>query len=476
MVFSTYLFLFWFLPITLIVYYAVPVRYRNAWIALSSYIFYGWWRPEYCALLFGMTVFNYYCGERIVRTDDARRKKRWVTLSVVGSLSLLGYFKYAGMLTTWARTVVGWMGGAEASIPLLDVLLPIGISFYTFQALSYTIDLYRGDAEKADDLISFAAYIAMFPQLIAGPIVRYQWIADELRERKHSWSRSFLGVRFLILGLGKKLILADTFALAVPAAFDMPDPNLAEAWLGVLGYTLQIYFDFSAYSDMAVGLGLFLGFRFPRNFDSPYKSKSITEFWRRWHISLSSWLRDYLYIPLGGNRFGAVRTYINLMLVMLLGGLWHGASIQFVIWGAWHGGLLALERGLGKAHPLNRLPGPVAMIVVNFLVILSWVPFRATTFESMTRVFGAMFDFSSGISLATFEGTALFGADHPSAFLTWILFGLPLGFVACWLLPNSWEYLRRRRPLQLAFEFVVLAWALAIVLSYQSSPFLYFQF
>lgn len=475
MIFSTYLFLFWFLPVTLLVYHLVPVRFRNAWVAFASYVFYGWWRPEYCVLLFGMTAFNYYCGERIVRTDDPTRKKRWVTLSVVGSLSLLGYFKYAGMFSIWVQTVVGWTG-ASASIPTLDILLPIGISFYTFQALSYTIDLYRGDAKKADGLVSFAAYIAMFPQLIAGPIVRYQWIADELRERTHSWSRSFLGARFLILGLGKKLILADTFALAVPAAFENPDPNFAEAWIGVLGYTLQIYFDFSAYSDMAVGLGLFMGFRFPRNFDSPYKSKSITEFWQRWHISLSSWLRDYLYIPLGGNRLGSIRTYINLMLVMLLGGLWHGASIQFVLWGAWHGGLLALERGLGKAHPLRRVPAPVAMLITNFLVILSWVPFRATSIDSMKTVFASMFDFGSGVSLALFQGVELFGADYASAFLTWILIGIPAGFLATWLLPNSWEYLRRRRPAQIAFEIVVLAWSLAVVLSYQSSPFLYFQF
>jgi len=467
MVFTTQLFLFGFLPLTFLIYAALPVGSRNVWLAISSYVFYGWWRPEYCALLAAMTVFNFWCGARIVRSGTPEAKKRFLSFSVIGSLSLLGFFKYSGMLTVWMNAVAELFVAPSAGtnvIPIIEVLLPIGISFYTFQAISYTVDLYRGRANEAQDLVSFAAYIAMFPQLIAGPIVRYEWIADELRERRHGADKVLLGLRFLALGLAKKVVVADTFALAVPLAFDTDAPSFEAAWAGVLSYTLQIYFDFSAYSDMAVGLGLFFGFSFPQNFDSPYKSRSITEFWRRWHITLSTWLRDYLYIPLGGNRKGATRTYLNLMIVMLLGGLWHGASIAFVIWGAWHGALLAVERASRDFHPTRWLPPVAALALTQLLVIIGWVPFRSESWSGTTGILSAMF-------LTCPSGSWVFAGLSP--LVVWLI---PLGFLLCWLLPNTWELLERGDNVGYLRDFLLLAVSIAIVLANQASPFLYFQF
>ena len=470
MVFSTYFFLTWFLPVTLLVYFAMPGRCRNGWLAFSSYVFYGWFKPEYCVLLGIMTVFNYVCGAQITKSASERGKKFWVTASIAGSLGLLAFFKYAGMFTTWVGTLGQIAFGQEDTmLPVLSVALPIGISFYTFQALSYTIDLYRGHARPATSLISFAAYIAMFPQLIAGPIVRYGSIADDLRERTHSWGKILLGTRFFLLGLAKKVIIADTFALAVPAAFETTNPGFTESWLGVLSYTLQIYFDFSAYSDMAVGIGLVLGFSLPQNFNSPYKSSSITEFWRRWHMSLSTWLRDYLYLPLGGNRRGSGRMYVNLALVMLLGGLWHGASIVFILWGAWHGLLLCIERAWGDRHPLRRMPRPFSILVTQILVIIGWVPFCAGSlaenrFETTLSIFRGMFLTTPKLQtdLAGISGTLL-----------WLV---PVGIGVCLFLPNSWEMMRKLTPTGLLRDFAVGAVALVAVLAYKASPFLYFQF
>lgn len=469
MVFSTYFFLAWFLPLALGVYFALPVRLRNGWLAVSSYVFYGWARPEYCLLLAGMTAFNYWCGARIWRAADERARRRWLVLSIVGSLSLLGFFKYAGMLSGWLAGLLSLTTGAPSPLPVLDVVLPIGISFYTFQAISYTVDIHRGHAEPADDLISFAAYIAMFPQLIAGPIVRYETIAEQLRERRHGLPEALLGARFFAIGLAKKALLADTFALAVPAAFETADPGFFGAWLGVLGYTLQIYFDFSAYSDMAVGIGLVLGFHFPKNFDSPYRSASITEFWRRWHISLSTWLRDYLYLPLGGNRRGATRTYVNLMIVMLLGGLWHGASVAFLLWGLWHGALLAIERRAGARHPARWLPQPLAIALTQLLVVIGWVPFCA----------GSLANGQFDATMAAFDGmfATAPSLDVELAGISPLLFWLvPLGVLACVALPNSWAMVRSTSPLACGRDALLGAAALVAVLSYQGSPFLYFQF
>ncbi len=467
MVFSTYIFLFVYLPITLGVYYLIPFRFRAFWLALTSYVFYGWLKPEYCSLLAAATILNFYCGKLMMRTDSEPMRKFWLFLAVAGSLGLLGFYKYAGMFTAWADTLAKlFVSPSEGTniVPILEIVLPIGISFFTFQAISYPIDLYRGDAEEAQDLISFASYIAMFPQLIAGPIVRYQWIANELKYRTHTPAKFALGLRFFAHGLAKKVLLADMFALAVPLAFSEHQPTFELAWIGVLAYTLQIYFDFAGYSDMAVGLGLLMGFTYPQNFNSPYKSASITEFWRRWHITLSTWLRDYLYIPLGGNRKGELRTYINLTIVMLLGGLWHGASIVFMLWGLWHGVLLAIERWLGDKHPLKRMPKPLALACTNFLVILGWVFFRADTFPMAGRVLKGMF-----LTVPTFSlGDTLISPG--------LLCAIPVGIAICLFAPNSWDITPKQTPALAVRDAIIFTFAIITVLAVSSTPFLYFQF
>ncbi len=467
MVFSTYIFIFVYLPLTLLIYYAIPFRYRALWLVVSSYVFYGWLVPSYCILMATSSAINYYFGHFMMRAKTPGMKKFWLWSAVVGSLGLLGFYKYAGMFSYWANTIASLFVTPESGtniIPILEITLPIGISFFTFQALSYPIDLYRGDAEEAPDFISFASYIALFPQLIAGPIVRYQWIADELRDRTHTPSKFALGLRFFAIGLAKKVMLADLFALAVPIAFGDHQPTFEMAWIGIIGYSLQIYFDFSAYSDMAVGLGLLMGFTFPQNFNSPYKSASITEFWRRWHITLSTWLRDYLYIPLGGNRKGEGRTYINLTIVMLLGGLWHGASIVFMLWGLWHGLLLALERALREDHPLNRMPRSVAVMFTNLLVILGWVLFRAENFEQAGRVFKGMFFMLPSFTL-------------PVEYLSLgLILSLPLGYIICLYAKNSWEMTARMTPTLALRDSALLALSILVVMANRTTPFLYFQF
>ncbi len=462
MVFSSYSFLFFFLPAVLLAYYLSPNRFKNLTLLGFSFVFYSWTKPIYALLLATSIVVSYASGQRMSRAQG-RRKKAWLLLSVATNLGLLAFFKYAGMFSTWGSYLEDLLTGAKGIIPIIKVALPIGISFYVFQAISYSVDLFRKEAKPARSLVDFATYIALFPQLIAGPIVRYRTIAEQLIEREHSWSKFLFGTRFFAMGLFKKVAIADTVALGVGFAFGNPEPTCLEAWVGVLCYALQIYYDFSAYSDMAVGLGLFFGFDFPQNFNSPYKSVSITDFWRRWHISLSSWLRDYLYLPLGGNRSGPRRTYLNLMIVMALGGLWHGASLVFLIWGLWHGVLLAVERIMGARHPISKLPKPLAALLTFFLVCLGWVPFRAKSLGEMAGIFLSMFG----------------GGWGPSSMLQnfpevgWVLLVCGSAVFAC---PNSWVLARRESLWDLSRDLVAFWVALVVILVYSGSPFLYFQF
>ena len=462
MIFSSYSFLFLFLALVLLSYYSSAKSWRNAVLLFFSFIFYGWTRPDYCLLL-AISIGLSHISAKKMMAASGRKKKGWLTVGVAGNLGLLTYFKYSGMLTTWFSVLGNQFGVRPGSLPILDVALPIGISFYVFQAISYLVDVYRGEAKEARNFVAFATYIALFPQLIAGPIVRYRSIADQLNERVHSWDRFFVGSRFFAMGLIKKVMIADTLALGVPLAFGNPDPSTYESWLGVLSYSFQIYYDFSAYSDMAVGLGLFFGFNFPQNFNSPYKATSITDFWRRWHISLSSWLRDYLYLPLGGNRKGRRRTYVNLMIVMALGGLWHGASIVFLIWGLWHGSLLALERALPKKHPVFRMPPPLARAFVFLLVCVGWVPFRATSFQQMLIILKSMF-------IPNFSVAEMLPVS-PEAPLTLILCA-PFIFLCA----NSWTLLKNRSTLAVTRDIVAFWISIVVVLVYSGSPFLYFQF
>lgn len=374
MVFSTTVFLFLFLPVFLGIYYLLPARYRSAWILAASLTFYGWWRLDFLLLMVATTVWSHLLCRRIAvnRETDHRRARRALIAGIVLNIGTLAYFKYFNFGVESLSGLLVALGGTE--LTAWQVILPIGISFYVFQATSYLVDVYRGDAEPARSYLDVAAYITLFPQLVAGPIVRYGHIAPQLRERSHTLEKFSAGaVRFMI-GFAKKVLVADTVASLADASFALAAPHAADAWLGLTAYAVQIFFDFSGYSDMAIGLGLMIGFRFPENFDRPYTSRSITEFWRRWHMSLSQWLRDYLYIPLGGNRRGARRTYANLLTVMVIGGLWHGAAWTFVLWGAWHGLWLIAERLAGVRAAALGVAGHLYAMAV---VLAGWVLFRS---------------------------------------------------------------------------------------------------
>ncbi len=403
MIFTSQIFLFWFLPLVLGLYYLTPRNWRSLCLTLASYVFYGWWRVDFVLLMLFSTLLDFFAGMRIGRLGDelataagdaarsarlAQQRKRWLVVSIVANLGLLGYFKYFNFGVDSLNAIVANFGVAPLAWP--KIVLPVGISFYTFQTMSYSIDVYRGHARPLERIVDFACYVALFPQLVAGPIVRYQTLASQLVERSHTFDKFARGAFLFQLGFLKKLLVADSVASVADQAFGLTAPTLAEAWLGSVAYTLQIYFDFSGYSDMAIGLGLLFGFEFPINFDSPYKSTSITEFWRRWHISLSSWLRDYLYIPLGGNKRGPARTYFNLAATMLLGGLWHGAAWTFLAWGAYQGAWLAFERWMGKRSLYGFLPRFGQVLVTLVIVVVGWVFFRATSFDQAFTVLGAM--------------------------------------------------------------------------------------
>ena len=400
MVFSSNVFLFLFLPAFLAIYYLCGNRFRNLLLLLASYAFYAWWRVDFLLLFVAVTAFNYWLGLRIgaagVRSKAAQR---WLLLGVVGDLGVLGYFKYANFGVANINTALQSMGFEP--FVLTAVILPIGISFYIFQSLSYLIDVYRGDVEATRHPIDFAAFIALFPQLIAGPVLRYKDLADQFTDRTHSFDKFSEGAARFMQGFVKKVFIADTLAPVVDHCFGLANPTTGDAWLGAIAYTAQLYFDFSGYSCMAIGLGLMMGFRFMENFNQPYISQSITEFWRRWHISLSTWLRDYLYISLGGNRGSTFQTYRNLFLTMLLGGFWHGANWTFMIWGAWHGAWLAIERAFGVDAAPDRIR-PWRWAFTFLLVVLGWVIFRAENLDVAWRMYAAMFSFSDwGLSELT---------------------------------------------------------------------------
>lgn len=387
MIFSSSIFLFAFLPLFLGVYYLTPVRYRSAVILLGSYAFYAWWRVDFLLLFIAVTLWNYFIGIKIHSAISRPRAKYWLTIGLIGNLSTLAYFKYADFGIDSLNHMIVLTGGQP--LTLANVILPIGISFYIFQSISYLIDVYRKDTPPTSSFVDFAAFIALFPQLIAGPVLRYKDLAHQFQNREHNLVLFASGVLLFMTGFIKKVLIADTVAPLADAAFSNPAPSMADAWVGALAYSVQLYFDFSGYSDMAIGLGLMMGFRFIYNFNQPYISQSITEFWQRWHISLSTWLRDYLYIPLGGNRNGTFKTYRNLFLTMLLGGLWHGANWTFVVWGCWHGIWLAIERATGR----GRLSGfnPFAWLFTMLLVIIGWVVFRAESLSQALVIYRAMF-------------------------------------------------------------------------------------
>jgi len=479
MIFSSYEFLFLFLPVVLLGYYVVFARRgRTVFLTVMSYAFYGWWDYRFCGLLLISSVIDYAVGRRIVSASNKPLAKRWLILSMTSNLAMLGFFKYFDLGAETVNWLASQLGADDPLVPMLHLVLPVGISFYTFQTMSYSIDLYHGRAKVAQDWWSFACYVALFPQLVAGPIVRYHELAEQMVYRTHTLDKMSRGAALFIIGLAKKILLADGVAPLTSLAFGNTSPGFVDAWTGVLAYTMQIYFDFSGYSDMAVGLGLMFGFRFPVNFNSPYKAESITDFWRRWHISLSSWLRDYLYIPLGGSRIGASRTYVNLFLVMLLGGLWHGASWTFMIWGGYHGILLAWER-MRRDH--ITVVGSWSRIRTFLLVCFGWVVFRAASVEQAADIWAGLFGLGGWGSLNHWSG---------SLPLSVVLSLLVVITGISWWAPNSWVLIRpieeEAPPLfgstitTALFRILILAGifllTVAVMLINTSSPFLYFQF
>jgi alginate O-acetyltransferase complex protein AlgI len=380
MLFSSPLFLFLFLPGVLAAYFLAPRKLKNAVLLSASLWFYAWGEPAWVLLMLASIGWNYALGLAVDSSASGRQRAGWLAVAVAVNLTALAYFKYLGFAVVQLKGVLAAVGISGLSPP--NVRLPLGISFYTFQAMSYVIDVYRRQVRAAWNPLDVALYIALFPQLVAGPIVRYIDVAAEIRQRCVTLDGFAWGVQRFVIGLGKKVLVANALAPVADAAFEIPDGQLAAgvAWLGILCYTLQIYFDFSGYSDMAIGMGRMFGFRFLENFDYPYTAQSLTEFWRRWHISLSSWFRDYLYIPLGGNRRGTWCTYRNLLVVFVLCGLWHGASWSFITWGLFHGGFLILER-LGLAALLARWPRGLRHAYTLLVVVASWVLFRATSWE-----------------------------------------------------------------------------------------------
>lgn len=392
MVFSSAIFLFYFLPVFLVVYWCSPLRYKNAVALLGSLLFYLWGAPTFFLLLLVAVVFDFYLGNGIYHSTKSEAKRQLLGVGVVANVAMLAYFKYANFFVDNANALLEQMGFEAVS--WTAVALPIGISFFTFQKLSYLVDLYYGRAKPLERISDYALYIFLFPQLIAGPIVRFNEIADQIRDRTErlGLDHRLNGLFRFALGLAKKVLIADTLGEQVDLVFGAPFTELGstDAWIVILAYAMQIYYDFSGYSDMAIGIGLMLGFRLPENFNFPYISQSITEFWRRWHITLSNWMRDYLYIPLGGNRQSTGRTYLNLVIVFLLSGLWHGAAWSFVCWGIFHGLFLILDR-LFLRRVLKQI-GSVPALAFTFIVtLLGWVLFRADSLSLALDYYGSMF-------------------------------------------------------------------------------------
>ena len=461
MVFSSIPFLYYFLPAVLGVYFLAPRRWKNGVLLLASLVFYGWGEPKLLWLMVFTIALFYFCGLAIERAKTRRWKKIWLTVSIAAGVGLLGVFKYADFFIGSFNAVTG------LRMPLLKLALPIGISFYTFQCLSYTVDVYRGSVPAQRNPITFGAYVALFPQLIAGPIVRYVDVARELEARTHSWEDVTAGLRRFLVGLGKKVLLADNFALLIRLFRESGEKSILFYWMYAIAFTLNIYFDFSGYSDMAIGLGRVFGFRFVENFNYPYLSKSVTEFWRRWHMSLGSWFRDYVYIPLGGNRVSRGRWVFNILTVWMLTGLWHGAAWNFVLWGLLFAALLLAEKWVPA---LGKLPGVLRHGYVLLAVVLSFVLFNAESLAQAGSDFACLFGFG-GLGLTSPE-TLYYLKSYAVLFL--------LGILGCTpLVKNAAEKIAGTKAgpmLEAALMLALLIVCTAYLVDGSFSPFLYFRF
>lgn len=464
MVFSSLVFMFAYLPITLLAYYLVPRQGRNIFLFIVNLIFYGWGEPKLVLLMVFNIFFNYIGGWLVDKyRADAKKKKLFLILTCVLDIGILAVFKYTGMITETLNML------PFLNIPELQISLPIGISFYTFQTMSYVIDVYRDDAPVSKNFINFGTYVALFPQLIAGPIVRYRDVAEQLVNRRETLEMFTRGVKLFMVGLAKKVIIANTMGTLTTNIFATTDENgVVGTWVGMIAYTFQIYFDFSGYSDMACGLGNMMGFEFLKNFNYPYIAKSITDFWRRWHISLSTWFKEYVYIPLGGNRKGVKRQILNLLIVWGLTGLWHGAAYNFVLWGLYYGLLLILEKFVLKKF-LDRLPSFIQHIYTLFIIIIGWGLFYFTDVGQLGEFMVDLFNFGNGIC-----GDQAFNL---------IMSNLPMLIIAAvastplaTMLYTRFEHTRFMWIPETLYCMGVLVVSTASLVNQSYNPFLYFRF
>ena len=464
MVFSSLTFLFIYFPITLVVMKLSPLKYRNFCLLVLSLLFYSYGEPKYIIIMLVSCIVDYFNGYMVDKYRDNKRiAKRFVIFSIVFNLGLLGFFKYYDFLVSILNSI-----GINIFSPL-NISLPIGISFYTFQTMSYPIDVYRNDAKVQKNLVNFSCYVTMFFQLIAGPIVRYKDIAAQLDHRIENENGFYNGIKRFVCGLAKKVILANNMGLIFEQINSLNNENISLllAWLGIICFALQIYFDFSGYSDMAIGLASMFGFDLLENFNYPYIASSITDFWRRWHISLSSWFRDYVYIPLGGNRKGLYRQCINIMIVWLLTGLWHGASFNFILWGLYYGLILIFEKVIGLKI-LKRIPAVFRHIYALALILIGWVIFNFTDFDMMINYFGLMFNnpvIIDNISL-------YFIRDNIVLIIISIIACLPvrLSRLNPFVINKKFEYLM---PLIILGTLII---CVAFICESSYNPFLYFRF
>jgi alginate O-acetyltransferase complex protein AlgI len=491
MVFSSAIFLFYFLPGALAVYYSLKWTRQqtlNLSLAILGYLFYGWSNPLFIPLMLGTTTVDWLASliiahddwrawtfrhrpvsMLVVDTPRSRLQHRVIAVSIVSNLAVLGFFKYFNFGIDNYNAVVSAIGFDRAVWEgALRVVLPLGISFYTFQSLSYTIDVYRGQALALEHFIDFSCFVSMFPHLVAGPILQFSFLSRQLTFRTLTVEKFGRGVSLFAFGMGKKVLLANPCGKVAETVFNAGSAHAIDAWYGIVAYAFQIYFDFSGYSDMAIGLGLMLGFIFAKNFDSPYRSRSITDFWRRWHISLSSWLRDYLYIPLGGSRKGSVRTYVNLFVTMLLGGLWHGASWNFLIWGGLHGGCLAAERMLDIPPPRSTVSRVLRMASTFVIVLVGWVFFRAATLPAAVGYLRTM----AGLTVPAPSAELIRGLIYKPYYLLTVV----LAAIVVWGCPQAWDFTRRLSWPRACASVAVLWLAIVMLFTQSYNPFIYFIF
>ncbi|PLX06142.1 MAG: MBOAT family protein [Marinilabiliales bacterium] len=475
MVFSSSVFLFYFLPIFLLVYFLVNTKYKNLTALLFSVFFYAWGAPTMIYLVLASLLVDFYLVKSLSKTNIGKNRKILLSVSVILNIGMLGYFKYSNFFVGNVNDIIESFGGS--SMKWTEVLLPIGISFFTFQKMSYTIDVYRKSSKALDSFVDYSMYILLFPQLIAGPIVRYNEIEGQIRNREdnETWENRFSGIFRFVIGLSKKILIANTLGVTVDEIFALNPEFMGTkmAWIGVVAYSFQIYFDFSGYSDMAIGLGKILGFSFPENFNNTYISRNITEFWRRWHMTLSRWMRDYLYIPLGGNRVKSkFRLYFNLWIVFFVSGLWHGAAWNFVAWGVFHGLFLVLDRLLliKFTDKIGKIP---SIILTYFITLIGWVVFRAETLEHAILYIKKMFSFTGSLSFIYYD----------NKFWFYLLLGVLFSFITIikpGLRLEKWFFYKshsvKEIPIVMLVMIVLIVFCAGNIAIGGFNPFIYFRF